>query len=165
MMRSWQGKSVFVNFIIPCALLLFLRIIAVEPAGEKKVVRFYWLMLLLLSISSGLCSSMASILTMGYIFLAGILAAATYNIIEIEEETTPLAVAPEFSGAMTAGIFAIAILLVVLAATASYFGRCMNYRKRIRQLTDDTEVYHGWNEGRLRDTVTELEIDKLRATH
>lgn len=75
MMRSWQGKSVFVNFIIPCALLLFLRIIAVEPAGEKKVVRFYWLMLLLLSISSGLCSSMASILTMGYIFLAGILAA------------------------------------------------------------------------------------------
>ncbi len=97
--------------------------------------------------------------------VAGILAAATYNIIEIEEETTPLAVAPEFSGAMTAGIFAIAILLVVLAATASYFGRCMNYRKRIRQLTDDTEVYHGWNEGRLRDTVTELEIDKLRATH
>ncbi len=68
MMRSWQGKSVFVNFIIPCALLLFLRIIAVEPAGEKKVVRFYWLMLLLLSISSGLCSSMASILTKRKVF-------------------------------------------------------------------------------------------------
>ncbi len=103
---------------------------------------------------------------MRYLLLAGgAIAAAAYNIIEIEEETTPLAVAPKFSGAMTAGIFAIAILLVVLAATASYFGRCMNYRKRIRQLTDDSEVYRGWNEGRLRDTVTELEIDKLRATH
>ena len=104
MMRSWQGKSLFVNLIIPSVFWLFLRLGGIyeetaaaantadaagaaaqrprgasaggEPAGEK---RFVWLLLSLIVVTGGLSSSMAVVMTMGLIWLCGFFLAAAYR--------------------------------------------------------------------------------------
>ena len=67
MMRSWQGKSIFVNLLIPTVIWIFLWT-AVEET------RFAWLLLVLVNLSAGLCSSMAVVMTLGMIILCGIFA-------------------------------------------------------------------------------------------
>ena len=62
MMRSWQGKSVFVNFIVPAVFLLFLRIYRGERGMDIRSRHYYWCMLLCVNLASGLCSSMAIVL-------------------------------------------------------------------------------------------------------
>ena len=62
MMRSWQGKSVFVNFIVPAVFLLFLRIYRVEKGLDVRSRQYYWCMLLCVNLAAGLCSSMAIVL-------------------------------------------------------------------------------------------------------
>ncbi|MCI2049100.1 MAG: DUF6077 domain-containing protein [Lachnospiraceae bacterium] len=77
LMRSWQGKSIFVNWIVPMVFGLFLCIAGLyrssaeekAAAGEKK---FVWLLLVLLNLTSGLCTSMAAIMNVGLLFLCAL---------------------------------------------------------------------------------------------
>ncbi|MDO4284198.1 MAG: DUF6077 domain-containing protein [Eubacteriales bacterium] len=60
LMRTWQGKSVFANLIVPVAFLLLLWIAKAyrEQAGGKERL-FLWIWLLCLNLAAGLCTSMA----------------------------------------------------------------------------------------------------------
>lgn len=87
MMRSWQGKSLFVNFIIPAVFWMFLwaaELYGERPAGRqggeavpqesaafRREKRFIWIMLALMVVTGGLSSSMAVVMTMGLIWLCG----------------------------------------------------------------------------------------------
>jgi hypothetical protein len=77
LMRTWQGKSIFVNWIIPAVFWIYFVIADLygtekektENRGERK---FVWLMLVLINLTSGLCTSMAAILIIGLLFLCGL---------------------------------------------------------------------------------------------
>lgn len=81
-----------------------------------------------------------------------------YSLIVIEQEKIPLAAGPD----MTYNLFwmALAVLLAVTVVVCvwGYLKRCLDYRKRIRELDPGGGVYLGWNIWRLELTVEELAL-------
>ncbi len=77
MMRTWQGKSVFVNFLVPAAVTTLLMM-AGTFADEKTPRRekaFLWLRIILINTASCFCTMLAPVLTAvllmtGSIFIA-----------------------------------------------------------------------------------------------
>ena len=85
-------------------------------------------------------------------FLWNLMAGMGYTLIEIEEEEMPLASMPLNDG----GTF------VWLATGFAYYVTCcIRYRKRIAELKEEQQVYLGWNLRHLKETVQELEYDKV----
>ncbi len=69
MMRTWQGKSMCANFILPSLLLLlFCKI-----RFEKEDSRWCWFMLSILGVAAGFCTSLAPVLVSGMLLLAAFL--------------------------------------------------------------------------------------------
>lgn len=83
-----------------------------------------------------------------------------YRIITINEERIPLAdgTPMEYFG----GTIAVMLFILVLFAGIMYILSCNKYRKRIGQLDMEGRAYKGWNLGRLKETVVEIEMDKTR---
>lgn len=70
LMRTWQGKTVFANLILPSALVLLLRLCRTEKAG-----RYCWLMLVVLNTASGFTTSLAPALLSGLLLLTAVFGA------------------------------------------------------------------------------------------
>ncbi|MBD5520926.1 MAG: hypothetical protein HDR03_06820 [Lachnospiraceae bacterium] len=68
--RTWQGKSVTANLVIPMMFLLMLWLFAGEKNKEKGRRQDLWIMLVCLNMTAGICSSLA-------VFLIAILLGAT----------------------------------------------------------------------------------------
>ena len=81
-----------------------------------------------------------------------------YSLIVIEQEKVPLAADPN----MTNNLFwiTLAVMLAVIASFCvwGYLKRCLDYRKRIRELDPEGGAYLGWNIKRLELTVDELSL-------
>ena len=71
LMRTWQGKSLFANFILPMVFLMLLRII--RDLEEERT--WCLVMLVLLNMAAGFCTSLAPVLVTGVLVLAGIIIA------------------------------------------------------------------------------------------
>lgn len=71
LMRTWQGKSLFANFIFPLVFLLLFRI--VRDAEDEKMWCFF--MLVLLNLAAGFCTSLAPVLVTGVLLLASVMIA------------------------------------------------------------------------------------------
>ncbi len=73
MMRTWQGKTVFANMVLP-SLFWLLLVLAHRSEGmeyaEEGYGRFPYIMLVLVNIASGFCTSLAPLLCTG-LLLAG----------------------------------------------------------------------------------------------
>ncbi len=69
LMRTWQGKSMFANYILPALFVLLLR----ELRSDKEDSAFCWCMLVILGIASGFCTSLAPALLTGLLLLACLL--------------------------------------------------------------------------------------------
>lgn len=61
MIRSWQGKAVLANVIIP-AVFLILYMIGERLAENRKVEKNLWLILFMLMVSASLCSTQGCVL-------------------------------------------------------------------------------------------------------
>lgn len=81
-----------------------------------------------------------------------------YQITKIEEEKVPLAAAPvdEYYGITVAVMVAAALALTAVI----YLFLCRNCRKRIRELRGEDKCYCGWNLWHLKETVSEMELQK-----
>lgn len=71
LMRTWQGKSLFANFIFPMVFLMLLRMIR-DSRGEKA---WCCVMLILLNTAAGFSTSLAPVLVTGVLVLASIIIA------------------------------------------------------------------------------------------
>lgn len=100
------------------------------------------------------------------IIYSGFAMLASYRIIRIEDDPTPLAAGTHSTGiysrAVQEGYYGdtlVAMLLIglILMATA-YILLCIRYRKRIRELQPGE--HPGWNWWKLRRQITELEYQK-----
>lgn len=70
MMRSAQGKSVFVNIVVPAVFLAFLNL--ADTAERTREEKFLLLFLLLVNLTACLCSSMAVVLCGGLTILCAL---------------------------------------------------------------------------------------------
>uniref|UniRef100_UPI0040560C3F hypothetical protein n=1 Tax=Acetatifactor sp. TaxID=1872090 RepID=UPI0040560C3F len=86
-----------------------------------------------------------------------------YTLIEIEEEPVPLGVFEETGAGYFTTVLAVMILILIVLMIVFYFMNCYKCKMRIKQLQHDQNVYHGWNLGRLRETVEELELQETDA--
>lgn len=80
MMRSWQGKSLYVNLLLPAVFLAFLEICKLAEQNENATrgeTLYGWLFIVMINISAGLCTSMAGIFVPCLIGLAGLLLSIT----------------------------------------------------------------------------------------
>lgn len=68
LMRTWQGKSVFANLVVPMAFCSLLD--AAHRLEKKESTAFPVLVMCLVNIASGFCTSMAPFFT-AFLFLAG----------------------------------------------------------------------------------------------
>lgn len=75
LMRTWQGKSMCANFILPCLLLLLFR----KICFEKEESRWCWCMLSILGLAAGFCTSLAPVLVSGALLLAALLIRIIYK--------------------------------------------------------------------------------------
>lgn len=92
-------------------------------------------------------------------FLWNLMAGMGYTLIEIEDEEMPLASMPLNDGGTFVWLW---FLLVLLASGFAYYVTCcIRYRKRIAELKEEQQVYLGWNLRQLKETVQELEYDKV----
>ncbi|MGN0403523.1 MAG: hypothetical protein ACI4HQ_14865 [Acetatifactor sp.] len=82
-----------------------------------------------------------------------------YILTVIEDEKVPLAegIKMEFYGPTIAFM----ILTVILFMTAVYLLICNRYRKRIQKLDPDGTSYRGWRLKRLKETVLNVEMEKI----
>lgn len=71
LMRTWQGKSLFANFILPLVFLLLFRM--VRDAEDEKAWCFF--MLVLLNLAAGFSTSLAPVLVTGVLLLASVMIA------------------------------------------------------------------------------------------
>lgn len=53
------------------------------------------------------------------------------------------------------------VILIVVAGAAYYMMCCMRWRNRIVEIRDGRTVYLGWNLKRLKETVTDLEYERV----
>lgn len=84
-------------------------------------------------------------------------AQAAYQLTIIEEEKVPLAPSPGTSDGM---VFVLPMLMLLLLE-AIYLAKCRGYRTRIRELDGTGNAYCGWRLSKLRETVRELEAEKI----
>lgn len=83
-----------------------------------------------------------------------------YTLVEIEEEATPLA--PGISNT-TMAFGAVLVLMgcvLTIGMALVYMGSCYKCKRRIKQLQDNQGGVRGWNLRRLRDTVTDMELQQ-----
>lgn len=78
---------------------------------------------------------------------------------QIEEEIIPLASGPsrDYFGFTVFGL----LLLVVVILLLLYVLDCRKYQKKIKRLDDSRFAYCGYGIGRLKETLSELEYDKV----
>lgn len=78
--RTWQGKSVAANLVIPMIFLLLLWLFADEKNREKGRSTGLWIMLVCLNMTAGICSSLAVFL------IAILLGAAALCLMVVEKD-------------------------------------------------------------------------------
>lgn len=54
-----------------------------------------------------------------------------------------------------------ALLMALAAGLACYVTLCARWRRRIAEVREEQPVYLGWNLKKLKETVRELEYDKV----
>lgn len=83
-----------------------------------------------------------------------------YTLVEIEEEATPLA--PGISNTTLAfgAVFVLMGCILAVGMALVYIGSCYKCRLRIKQLQKNQGSVRGWNLRRLRDTVTDMELQQ-----
>ena len=85
-MRTWQGKSMFVNFLIPAVFYLYLNLgrscarpeisgLTADNAAKER--RFLFVLAVLASCTAGLLTSMAPVLVSGMMVFMGVCCAVT----------------------------------------------------------------------------------------
>lgn len=79
MIRSWQGKAVLANVIIPAAFLV-IYLIGERLAEKRKVEKSLWLILFLLVESAALCSTQGCILLVALLGCFGICTMLVYKV-------------------------------------------------------------------------------------
>lgn len=82
-----------------------------------------------------------------------------YSIVTLEDEETPLAAGPGTDYLWLT--LAVMVLVAVCVILAIYLIRCSGYRKRIRELNTDGSAYLGWSFSKLKETVAELEAERV----
>lgn len=84
-----------------------------------------------------------------------------YDLITIEDESTPLA--STFTKGLNLFPFVVVFMIIVLlcVVAAVYIHKCRCYQYRIRSLSKDSKTiyYNGFHISRLKDTVDELEVE------
>lgn len=78
--RTWQGKSVAANLVIPMTFLLLLWLFNGEKREEKGRRTDLWIMLVCLNMTAGICSSLAVFL------IAILLGAAALCLMVVEKD-------------------------------------------------------------------------------
>lgn len=78
MIRSWQGKAVLANVVIP-ATFLVLYMIGERLNENRKVEKSLWLLLFLLAESAALCSTQGCILTVALLGCFGVCIVLVYK--------------------------------------------------------------------------------------
>ncbi|MGN1023447.1 MAG: DUF6077 domain-containing protein [Lachnospiraceae bacterium] len=68
LMRTWQGKTVFANIIVP--LGFYTLLLAAHRIGEGGSMRLPMILMLLVNVASGFCTAMAPMFA-AFLFLAG----------------------------------------------------------------------------------------------
>ncbi len=65
MMRTWQGKSVFVNFLVPAVLATLLKMAGAfaDEQTSRREKAFFWLRVILINIASCFCTMLAPVLS------------------------------------------------------------------------------------------------------
>ncbi len=84
---------------------------------------------------------------------------AKYTLIEIEEEKIPLAMSTQDVAGYFGTVIVVMACLLILCAIVIYVVSCYKYRVRIRQLQSE-KVHCGWNLMRLREAVTNMELQE-----
>lgn len=69
LMRTWQGKSMFANYILPALFVLLLR----KLRSAKEDSAYCWCMLVILGIASGFCTSLAPALLTGLLLVSALM--------------------------------------------------------------------------------------------
>ena len=59
------------------------------------------------------------------------------------------------------GPVCLCILLILSVGAVYYMRRCMWWRKRIAEIREERAVYLGWNLKRLKETVRDLEYERV----
>lgn len=59
------------------------------------------------------------------------------------------------------GLAAAALIMALAAGLACYVTLCVRWRRRIAEVKEEQPVYLGWNLKKLKETVRELEYDKV----
>ena len=73
LMRTWQGKTVFANVLIPMTFYSLLLI--THRLEEGRIGKFPWIVMALVNTAAGLCTSLAPVMT-SMLFIAGCLCIA-----------------------------------------------------------------------------------------
>ncbi|MBQ9613134.1 MAG: hypothetical protein IJV14_11210 [Lachnospiraceae bacterium] len=73
LMRTWQGKTVFANVLIPMTFYSLLLI--THRLEEGRIGKFPWIVMVLVNTAAGLCTSLAPVMT-SMLFIAGCLCIA-----------------------------------------------------------------------------------------
>lgn len=81
-MRTWQGKALVGNLVFPMIFWLFLWMLEGLKAQERESFRSAWIMLTLVNMLSGVCSSM------GVIFGSGLVALLTLILLVFSKRWT-----------------------------------------------------------------------------
>lgn len=68
LMRTWQGKTVFANIIVP--LGFYALLLAAHRIGEGRSLRLPLILMVLVNLASGFCTAMAPMFA-AFLFLAG----------------------------------------------------------------------------------------------
>lgn len=86
----------------------------------------------------------------------------SYKLIVIEDEDVPLS--PDAPGGTRFFPLTLSLMAVIIVGTlvSIYYFRCRQYQKRISELSENNEsTYSGWNLKRLKETILELEMEKV----
>lgn len=75
--RTWQGKTVYAAILIPAAFWILLEF--AHHYEDRARRRFLYLMLVILNIASGFCTSLAPFMVMGFLVLGAILLAVLHK--------------------------------------------------------------------------------------
>ena len=82
LMRTWQGKALVSNLVFPLILWLFLWMFEDSKMEERTSFRTAWIMLTLVNMLSGVCSSL------GVIFGSGLIALLTLVLLVVTKRWT-----------------------------------------------------------------------------
>ena len=82
LMRTWQGKALVSNLVFPMILWLFLWMFEDSKMEERTSFRAAWIMLTLVNMLSGVCSSL------GVIFGSGLIALLTLVLLVVTKRWT-----------------------------------------------------------------------------